>query len=59
MLKITVQRLQESGIQRKEAIRLIACVVANEIFNIMKHGEEFNKKRYVENLKQLPAMPWD
>jgi len=57
--KSTFKRLQDSGIERKEAIRLIACVVANEIFNIMKHDEEFNEKRYVENLKHLPAMPWE
>ena len=57
--KITVKRLQDSGIQRKEAIRLVVCVVANEIFNIMKHGEEYNQKRYVENMKNLPAMPWE
>jgi len=25
----------------------------------MKHGEEFNQKRYVENMKNLPAMPWE
>lgn len=55
---ITVKRLQDSGIERKEAIRLIACVVADEIFNIMKFGEEFNQKRYVENLKHLPHLPW-
>jgi len=57
--KITVKRLQDSGIQRKEAIRLIACVIANEMFNIMKHGEEFNEKRFVESLKRLPVMPWE
>jgi hypothetical protein len=57
--KITVKRLQDSGILREEAIRLIACVVANEIFNIMKYGEEFNKKRYIENLRHLPALPWE
>ena len=50
---ITARRLQDSGVPRKEAIRLIACVVANEIFNVMKHGEAFNEKRYVENLKRL------
>ena len=57
--RITAERLQDAGVERKEAIRLIACIIANEIFNIMKHGEEFNEKRYVENLKHLPAMPWE
>jgi hypothetical protein len=57
--KITLKRLLDSGIPRKEAIRQIACAIGNEMFNIMKHGEEFNEKRYVENLKNLPAMPWD
>lgn len=56
---ITVKRLQHSGIQRKEAVRLIACVIAHEMFNIMKHGEEFNETRYVKNLKRLPALPWE
>jgi len=57
--RITLTRLQGSGIQRKEAIRLIACVIGNEIFNVMKYGEEFNEKRYVENLKNLPTLPWE
>jgi len=56
--RITLKRLQDSGIERKEAIRLIACVVADEIFNLLNYGEDFNEKRYVENLKRLPQMPW-
>jgi hypothetical protein len=57
--KQPVKRLQDSGIERKEAIRLVACVVSDEMFHVLKNQEEFNRERYVMNLKKLPAMPWD
>ena len=41
-----------------EARRLIAGVVACEIFAILKRGETFDQTRFVSRLNQLPEMPW-
>jgi len=57
--RITLKRLQDSGITRPDGIRLIACLIANEIFNVMKNGEEYNEHRFVANLKKLPELPWE
>ena len=57
--KTTLDRLQSSGLPRSEAVRLIACVVSAEIFEVLKHKEPFNEKRFVTNLNKLPAMPWE
>ena len=55
----TVERLQRQGLPRQEAVRLIACVVASEMFQILKFGESFNEQRFIANLNKLPTMPWD
>jgi hypothetical protein len=34
------------------------CVSA-ELFNIMKHHEPFNEKRYIKNLLNLPKEPFE
>jgi hypothetical protein len=57
--RITMERLQKSGIERKEAIRLIACVVSDEIFQVLKSGQPSDKSRYAKNLSKLPIMPWE
>jgi hypothetical protein len=57
--KATLMRLMDSGIERHEAIRLIASVVGNEIFHVLKFKEEFNEPRFVANLQKLPTMPWE
>jgi len=55
----TLERLIESGIDRAEARRLIACVIAAEIVAVMKTGRGFDRERFVARLHDLPAMPWD
>jgi len=57
--RTTLERLLSMGRERSEAVRLIACVVGNEMFYVLKHQEPFNQKRFVANLNKLPAMPWD
>jgi len=55
----TLERLLSEGQTKEEAMKLIGCAVAVEIFEIMKHKKPFNESRYVENLSRLPEMPWE
>lgn len=57
--KETLDRLIQSGQSREEALRLIAGVLANEMFNVMKSKSHFDNARYVANLARLPKLPWD
>jgi hypothetical protein len=47
------------GFDKNEAIRLIACVVSDEIYYVMKEQRPFDEKRFVEMLKKLPKLPWE
>lgn len=56
--RATLDRLRSQGNSRAEAVRLIACVVADEMFHILKNQTVFNEERFAANLKRLPTMPW-
>ena len=43
---------------QEEAMKLIGCVVASEIFEVWKHGQPYDEKRYVAALHALPRLPW-
>ncbi len=47
------------GIEEDEVIRLIACVVANEMYTVMKSGKSSSPDDYAKDMKQLPEMPWE
>ena len=51
-------RLIEQCISKKEVRRLIGCVIAAEIYDIMKNQQSFNQERYIQRLNRLPEMPW-
>lgn len=55
----TMERLLAEGYPRDEAIRLIGCVLADEMFQIMKHEREYDGDRYVGLLRKLPDLPWE
>ncbi len=57
--KETLDRLIQAGQTREEALRLIAGVLANEMFEVMKSKSNFDNARYVANLARLPKLPWD
>jgi hypothetical protein len=57
--KKTFERLLKEGINEKEAKRLIACVVAAEIFDVLKEQQPYNHERFVKALNQLPELPWE
>lgn len=56
---LTLKRLMKGGRSREEAMRLIGCVMAVEIFEIVKNNRPFDRQRYVENLNRLPQLPAD
>ncbi len=55
----TYKRLLAAGISDQEARRLIACVVASDMFEILKSERTFDLDRYVKALNRLPALPWE
>jgi hypothetical protein len=57
--KQTYQRLLKMGCSEMDAKKYIGQCVAVELFNIMKHKQPFDQKRYVENLNKLPEEPFE
>jgi hypothetical protein len=55
----TYKRLRREGIDEEETRRLLACVIANEIFDIVKNNSPFSRERFVSRLATLPEMPWE
>ena len=55
----TFERLKSEGHSADEARRLLATVVAVEIFHMMRDRETFHRERFVWNLAHLPREPWD
>lgn len=55
----TFERLQNEGHPAAEAKRLIAGVVAAEVFSVFKSKQAFDEARFVQRLHQLPEMPWN
>ena len=56
--KETLDRLLGQGIEQDEARRLIACVIADEVFMILKKNATFDEKLFARKLSMLPEMPW-
>ena len=52
--KQTYDRLRALGYSRAQARKLIAIVVAAEIFHVMTHKELFHHSRFVAALNRLP-----
>lgn len=55
--KKTYERLLGEGYSEHEVIRMLAVVVATEIFDIMKEEKPFDHERFVERLNDLPNEP--
>lgn len=55
--KETFDRLVREGHEHKEARRLIGCVVASEIFDVLTEDQPYNEARYVTALRKLPELP--
>jgi hypothetical protein len=57
--KDTYARLQAEGHDKDEAIRLMACVMAGEMFYMSKERRAFDEIRYADMMKRLPELPDD
>jgi hypothetical protein len=57
--RATFDRLIGEGYSEQEVRNLIGCVVAGEIFEVLKHRKPFNHERFVEALRRLPELPDD
>ncbi|KVX03079.1 hypothetical protein [Shewanella frigidimarina] len=57
-VKETLMRLVMTGTPRDEAIQMMACALAIEVFDVMKNGCSFNEIRYGQHLNTLPNMDW-
>ena len=53
----TLRRLQALGLSEPEAKRYIGQAVGIEVWNILKHRQQFNRERYLRNLNNLPQEP--
>ena len=51
--KATFERLLKRGYSEEDAKKLIGTVVVSEIFDILKRGEPYNEKRYINALRKL------
>jgi len=55
----TLRRLIKEGFSREEAVELIGTVVVHELYNVLKQNKNFDRKRFVAALRQLPKLPYD
>lgn len=55
--KITYKRLIGLGYTKIDSKKFIAQCVVLEMFGIMKKGEPFDEKRFINNLLRLPDEP--
>ncbi len=53
----TLERLKSDGISEEDARIYIGQAVCVEVWDIMKNKKEFDKTRFIRNLKSLPAEP--
>jgi hypothetical protein len=53
----TLDRLIQEGHSESEARKLIAAVVAAEIFDVLKYEEPYDEVRFLAALHALPSLP--
>ncbi len=59
VLNAAIMKVVDNPLVSNDPKRLIACVVATEVFDILKQQQPFNLERFVKALDKLPAMSWD
>jgi len=59
LVRVTLNRLVNSGLSRSEAIKHIAGALVIEIDGALHKSEAFNAKRYDQNLEKLPNPDWN
>src|SRR5688572_26067831 len=53
----TLDRLMAAGHTRERAVKLIACVVSSEVFDVLRSGKPYDEARYLAGLRALPRLP--
>jgi hypothetical protein len=53
----TLNRLKSQGISEEDSRLYIGQAVCVEVWDILKNKKEFNRERFVRNLKNLPEEP--
>jgi hypothetical protein len=53
----TYERLIQEGHSEEDAKKLIGCVIAAEMFYVMKQEKPFDCTRFVKALDRLPEIP--
>lgn len=54
----TLLRLRMTGHSREDALELMACALAPEMYAVIEQQQNFNLQRYAANLALLPDTPW-
>lgn len=57
-VKATLLRLCMTGHSREQAMELIACALAPEMYAVVEHQQSFNLAQYEAHLDLLPETPW-
>lgn len=57
--KLTYDRLKRTGFSEFIAKQLIGQCLEVELEHIIEEGEEFDRNRFVKNLKNLPIEPYE
>ena len=55
----TLRRLVAAGFDEANAIEHITAVVAAEMYSMMTEGRDFDRRKYLEDLRRLPELPYD
>ncbi len=54
----TIERLVAGGYSQSEALTLVGCALAREMYEALGTGTGLDERRYVEGLERLPALTW-
>ncbi len=54
----TLMRLRMTGHSREDALELIACALAPEMYAVIEQRQTFDLARYEAHLDLLPETPW-
>ncbi|MCP4401562.1 MAG: hypothetical protein GY801_30220 [bacterium] len=57
--KSTFERLIVEGHSEGESHRLLAAVLATEVYKVLKEQLPYDNDRYAGNLNKLPTLPWE
>ena len=55
----TLERLIDEGVSEEDARLLLGQAVTVEVYCIWKEKTPFNRERFVRNLRNLPAQPYE